>query len=187
MAKPDVNFWSYADKEDFTIPPGTRFDPRSLNLDPQSYDDVLKFSHAKRVVAKGIYVAGGRENAVDMNRGCESILIADSTIVGGDQAGMVIKGASRGIVLEDVMFIPSPKSWCDILIGDWSDQSTELSTTIILTRCQRHDGRPLRVVVGRATMPIIAGGNARVHYPLSYALKAYWWAKFAAVRTGIVK
>jgi hypothetical protein len=187
MSAKDTNYRSYADLEDVRIPDYTRFDPTDEGLDPRDYADVLKFSHAERVAGVNLTVVGGKENAIDMNRRCRDIFLSDVTLCGGDQSSVVIKGATENVILRRFTYFVSKKAWCEVLIGDWSDQSTEPSRNIVLDDHYRKDGKPVRVVVGRAEWPYVVGGNVRICYVKSYALKAYFWAKYFAVRLGIVK
>lgn len=172
----DRNYYSYADVSNVVIPRNEIFAPEN----PLEYDDILKFSNAKNIVGDGIVVKGGKENCIDMNRTCEGITLVNVTLVGGNQAAIVIKGGSRNIGFENVKITPSPTAWCDILIGDWSDQSNERSTQIYLGNVTRTDDQPVRVVVGRAEKPTIHEGNCKIMTAESLGLKTYWWAKFIA-------
>jgi hypothetical protein len=176
MSRPDRNYKSYADVFGVTIQ-DARFDPAEAGLDPQAFDDTLKFSNASEVHAENIFVRGGRENAVDMNRGCHDIAIQTSTLVGGNQCAIVIKGGSHDIALGDVMIREAVGRY-DIELGGWSDQSFEKTRRILLHDVRRDDGKPVRVAVGHAEKPDIEGGNVKILFFESLALKAFWWGKF---------
>ena len=147
---PDTNYVSYADIEDLRLE-GEQYVP----ICPQYFDDTLKFSHVRNARVKGIYVLGGRENAVDINRMCRDICIEDSTLKGGDQATVVVKGGSESIIFDRVIHVPSPKAWCEFLLGDWSDQSTAKTRGVVIINNRTNTDQPVRVVVGRADWPEI--------------------------------
>lgn len=178
----DHNFYSYCDVSDLEIPDGTIFMPPIS----QEYDDVLKFSNAHRITGHDITVYGGRENAIDFNRTCSDIRLSALRLIGGDQSAIVIKGGTTRIDLSDVLITPSKRAWCDILIGDWSDQSYARTTEITLTDVRRTDGLPVRVVVGRATVPWFIGGNCRVQRIESAGAKIYWWGKYCLRKLHLV-
>jgi len=124
---PDTNYVSYADLEDLRLE-GARFEAP----EPLLYDDTLKFSHVRNARVKRVYVVGGRENAIDLNRMCRDICIEDSTLKGGDQATVVVKGGSESVIFDRVIHVPSPKAWCEFLIGDWSDQSNAKTRGVVV-------------------------------------------------------
>ncbi|WP_404422916.1 hypothetical protein [Nibricoccus sp. IMCC34717] len=131
------------------------------------WDDVLKFSRAKYRIRGTVKAYGGLENACDINNNSEVIVEDGATLIliGGDQAGLVVKGNSilRTEGSGRVVFIPNDQSRCDILKDDWSDQSQHSST--IEGNFERADGKALRMVWGRGSRPKILGGRA----------KAIWW------------
>lgn len=163
----DHNYKSFSGLEGFTV----------INIevspeDPRGFDDTLKLSACSHFEFDGGRVAGGRENAVDVNNRCAQGLFNHLRLVGGDQASIVVKGGSKGIVFADCVLEPSPKSWCDVLIDDWSDQSQD-SSTVLLKNLTRADGRPVRVVAGRGVWPSIIGGNVRCCRIYSLCLRCY--------------
>lgn len=180
MTRPDRNYLSIADV-DGKIIHDLRIDPSHEGHNPLDFDDILKFSHARNVQAQRLFVAGGRENAIDLNRGCENVVVENTLLEAGRQASVVIKGGCRNITLRHVA-ITNVTGWCDVLIGDWSDQSWEKTTEVHLLHVSRNDGQPVRVVVGHADWPEVMGGNVRILRRPSYALKCYWWAKYLWVR-----
>lgn len=180
MTKPDHNYRSISDVDGYVLN-AERIDPRQEDMSPRSFDDVLKFSHARNIFARGLWVAGGRENAIDMNRACQNIQIEDSSLECGNQCAIAIKGGSMDITLRRVLLIAA-RGVYDIEIGGWSDQSYAPTTGIRLVDVQRSDGQPVRVVVGRGDWPTVVGGNVKILRFKSYLLKAFWWAKFIVVR-----
>jgi hypothetical protein len=175
MSAPDVNFRSVADVAGFALH-DERIDPAVLGLDPQDYADTLKFSHARHGSAARLVVVGGRENAVDFNRGCAQVRLEDCLLVGGGQCAVVIKGGSSDITLARVA-LAEVRGDYEIELGGWSDQSTAPTVRVTLQEVTRRDGRPVRVVVGRAERPTVSGCRVEILFWRSVALKAYWWAK----------
>lgn len=178
----DHNYFSYCDVSDVEIPEGSTFQPPVSG----EYDDVLKFSNAHRIKGRYLTVYGGRENCIDFNRTCADIELTGVRLINGDQAAIVIKGGTKRITLSDVLITPSRKAWCDVLIGDWSDQSNDLTTDITLNNVCRTDGKPVRVVVGRGIDPTIIGGNCRIQKRMSFGAKIYWWSKYCLRKLHIV-
>lgn len=180
MSDVDINYRSISDVTGYELH-DERIDPEQDGRPRKEFADVLKFSCARDVQAKRLYVVGGHENAVDMNRHCARIEMEDCVLEGGDQAAIVIKGGSKDITLRRVSLV-AVKGWCDVLLGDWSDQSYDVTTGVRLIDVSRRDGKPVRVVCGRAEVPTIVGGNVRVLRWASLCVKTYWWAKYIAVR-----
>ena len=143
---------------------------------PSEYDDVLKLSAATNCSVLGCHVRGGRENAIDMNRGCKNILVQDAVLVGGDHCSLVIKGGCEDITIESVLISPGGGSY-DIELGGWSDQSRKKTRRVVLRHVMRTDGQSVRVVVGNAEKPIVEGGNVRIMGLWSLGLKLYVFFK----------
>lgn len=182
MKDTDRNFLSVADVDGRTLE-DLRIDPESEGQRRDEFDDILKFSHARNVVARRLWVAGGTENAIDMNRECRAIRVEDSTLISGRQCAIVIKGGSEAIAFTRVKIAPAePDTAYDIEIGGWSDQSMERTRNVTLQEVTRWDGKAVRVVVGHADRPVIIGGRCRVLFWRSLALKTFWLARYWARR-----
>ena len=180
MKDTDRNYYSVADCSGRTLE-RLDLDPAAEGEDAAAFDDILKFSHATRIRASKLRVAGGTENAVDMNRECRDILLENSHLMSGDVCAVVIKGGSEGITLSHVSIGPGRKPTAyDIELGGWSDQSMAPTRRVILEEVWRIDGEPVRVVVGRAERPTVYGGKVRVLFWRSLALKAFWTVRFLA-------
>lgn len=142
----------------------------------EGYTDALKFSHAERCLVERCDITGGSEDCIDMNRMCRDITISDSILrVNGHQA-ITIKGGSAGIHLKDLL-IHGEGKYAEIELGNWSDQSMAKTTGVLIENCSRSDGRPVRVVVGRADNPTIIGGNCVINRKWSILVKLYCWLK----------
>lgn len=178
ISSADINYSSLADVSD------VRLD--NLAIDPAAdpahsaagYDDLLKLSNAKRVQIHGLTVRGGsqRENAIDLNRTCEDVVIDGAALEAGSQNAITIKGGCRRITLRNIVIVRAG-GHCDIELGNWSDQSFAPVTEVRLENVTRADGKPVRLRVVQASMPTIVGGNVRYLRLESLLLKAYWLAK----------
>lgn len=178
MPDRDINFHSVADV-DGRIIECVRFDAAEEGGNPRDFDDTLKFSHARNIIARKIWVRGGKENAIDMNRECAAIRVEDAMLFGGDQCAVVIKGGSQDITLSRVTIaLVEPASACDIELGGWSDQSTAMTRRVTLNEVRRLDGCPVRIVLGHAERPLILGGNCRILFWRSVGMKVFWLARW---------
>ena len=124
-----------------------------------AYDDILKCSCLKRSAFRNCHSTGGEENALDCNRFCQDLLFNGCIFSGGKQAAIVIKGCCERIIFTDCLLSRTTKSWCDVLIDDWSDQSRQPSREIDLRGLRRGDGAKVRIVVGRGWGRILPSYN----------------------------
>lgn len=172
----DVNYKSYADctglqLQDLVV------DPSTEGLDASLYDDLFKLSHVTGAQVTGLTVRGqGKqlENAIDMNRVCTDIVIENARLEAGLENAITIKGGCKNVTLRNIT-IERAGGHCDIELGNWSDQSPDPVTGVHLINVARADGQPVRVRVGHADRPTIEGGNVKILFWASLALKAYWW------------
>lgn len=142
--------------------------------------DVLKFSKANANILGECSAAGGKENACDANNESDVAIQGRLALLGGDQAGLVVKGRSKFRTFNGfVTFTPSALSKTDVLADDWSDQSQKASD--IEMAATRTDNQPVRVVFGRWRRPKIHGPS-KVVWGWTIGLHAYNIAK-GLVRT----
>lgn len=178
MSKPDVNFRSYANEQGIELNDQV-IDPRVSDIDSSLYDDIFKLSRCKSVTLIGCKIRGGgmnREDGVDINNECGHIAFHACDVEAGAKYAFTIKGGSYVVVLSDVV-ITRPGKYVDIDLGNWSDQSCKKTDAVILSSVTRSDGKPVRVRVGHAQMPVIKGGNIKILRTQSILLKAYVYAK----------
>lgn len=167
MTKPDNNYISIADVTGKTLK-NCIISPSADGLDPAEYDDILKFSHAINCGVESSNVTGdglNQENAIDMNRLCENIVVKDCLLVSGKQNAITIKGGCHNIQIADVRIMPGEGN-CDIDLGNYSDQCQCPVTDVTLTNVTRTDGKPVRVRVINADEPTVVGGNVKVYRPI---------------------
>lgn len=163
----DYNYRSYSDCQDVLIENETIKPENCLE-----YDDILKFSKAEYVVVKNSQIWGGKEDCVDMNRYCKDICIKDTTLFPRGKYGVTIKGGSNRITLKNINFYWHG-SEVDIDIGNWSDQSDELTRGVRLVNIQAADDRPVKVRVLWGEVPEVIGGNVVVRKIPTILVKAY--------------
>jgi polygalacturonase len=165
----DINYCSISDKDgvevsDLTLP--------SKGVNPLDYSDTLKLSKATNVLVKNCYIVGGKEDCVDMNRYCESITIQDTKVRSNGRYCFTIKGGSKNITLKNIV-IEQKGSEVDIDIGNWSDQSSDLTTNIILDNVSCLNGDTVNVRVLWGDKPIVIGGNVKVKVVPKILVKIY--------------
>lgn len=170
----DKNYYSIADESGVELV-GKTLDPRADGIDPSLFDDILKISHSNNVTISSVIVdAGGmqRENAIDMNRECRTVLVQNCKLVSGMQNAITIKGGCEQIIIENVEMVPG-RGHADIELGNWSDQSQKRTTKVTLINVRRTDGKPVRLTVGNADYPAIHGSNIEYQWARSWLVKAY--------------
>ncbi|HWA07923.1 MAG TPA: hypothetical protein VG838_00500 [Opitutaceae bacterium] len=180
MSDTDKNYKAWADLVGLVLTDLT-VDPREEGLNPADFDDLFKLSHAEQVKVTGLTVRGGglqKENCIDMNRLCRDVEIINARLEAGQQNAITIKGGCRDIHLSAIT-IERAGGHCDIELGNWSDQSWDPVTGVVLTNVCRADGKPVRVRVGHADAPVIVGGNVKILFWGSLYLKTYWNLKWA--------
>jgi len=154
----DKNYYSIADQNDVLI--GNTIFP-SGEVNPLDYSDIVKLSHATNITIKDCTIHGGREDCIDMNRDCDNILIENSFLESNGNYCMTIKGGTKNVTIKNVTITSHGKE-TDIDLGNWSDQSSELTTNITLENVVSEDGLPVRVRVLWADKPTVIGGNVKV-------------------------
>lgn len=170
----DRNYESHADVVGLRMA-GRHIAPSS----PSEYDDVLKISHCTDARVEDCVInpdGGNREDGVDIMRGCHTVTFRRCQVGAGAKYGFTIKGGCEHILLEDVVISRPGGGWerVDIDIGNYSHTCPHAYTSAVtLDNVRRSDGRPVRVRVGFADRPTVLGGNIKVLFWQSLALKAY--------------
>lgn len=172
----DINHRSYADIGNI------RIDSETLSPPDDTYADTLKLSHAASVDVVGCHIYGGTEDCIDMNRECRDVKILDCDLIPGGKYAVTIKGGSRGILLRNVV-LHAHGSETDIDIGNWSDQSKELTKGVALDNVTMADGSPVRCRVLWGEAPTVVGGNVKV----TVVPRVLVWAWRVLRRLNIVK
>lgn len=152
----DNNYYSIADQTNVEV---VAFANPS---NPLLYDDILKLSKATVIHIHESVIQGGKEDAIDMNRNCEDVIVEDVEVHPNGSYGMTIKGGTKRVTLRNVMFTGRAKSY-EIDLGNWSDQDkTHKTTEVTLDNVFHVDGNPVRVRVLYADAPTVLGGNVKV-------------------------
>ena len=152
--------------EVFVLPTNNEFLPPSAS----TYSDILKFSNQQNYVLENAKVAQGKEDSVDINNNCSNIILSgEFGIGGGGTQVMTIKGHSTNIN------IVGTSHGNRIEIGNWSDQSYDVSENITLN-INSVNGKPIMVAVGRATN-IKLLGDCKKDLMRGILISAYWWIK----------
>lgn len=169
----DKNYYSIADQDSVNV-----IDQSfpSSGVNPLDYSDILKLSKATNVVIRGCYIVGGKEDCIDMNRYCENILVENTTVHSSGLYCFTIKGGTKNVTLRNVVINKHGKEM-DIDLGNWSDQSKDLTTNITLENVTSSDGKPVRVRVLWAKKPTVIGGNVKVTVIPKCLYSIYRWLR----------
>ena len=166
-SKPDRNYESHADVdgviiENRLIPPQEEEEEGSLY-----YSDSLKLSKATDVLVSSCSITGGSEDCIDMNRYCSDITVSDCILKPRGKYGITIKGGTTRVTLKNLLFMTHGKE-TDIDLGNWSDQSAEPVTAVVLENITALDGKPVRVRLlwaNKDTIKVVGGNVKLIVYP----------------------
>lgn len=163
--------------------------PESLDpLTPSQFDAIFKSSGSNDLSYSFTHVDSGTECCADFNNLSRNVSVFAKTWgVPGlcTQRLIKIKGGSSGCSVGG--FVQGYVWWgAAISLGEWSDQSTEPCRGNRLSGLTCEPGRKLKVAVGRSEWPTKSelGDYCEVSIFWSLCEKAYWWGKFALVRSG---
>lgn len=170
MSTPDKNYRSYADAVRIRVEDEVIYPP------DHTYADALKLSNVSNAEIKGCHIYGGKEDCIDINRGCQLISISKCDLIPAGKYAVTIKGGSRVVCLSDVI-IHDHGAETDIDIGNWSDQSAELTTGVYLNNVTMVDGSPVRCRVLWGEAPTVAGGNVKVTVVPRVLVWAWRWLR----------
>lgn len=173
-----------SDRNYYQLPESDRdydgLDCNPPSIDPERYDDLLKISGKRNVTVRFFKAEGDGyhfEDGVDLNRECADVVLMDGRVGAGRKGvAVTIKGGSCDTQLVRLI-VTRPGRYCDIEIGNWSDQSWKSCDGTIIEDCLRSDGQPVRVAWGRGARPKITGGHVKIVWWWTIALHAYVYAK----------
>lgn len=165
----DKNYYSIADQSDVIIG-GAVFPNGEVN--PLDYSDIVKLSNASNITLKDCTIHGGKEDCIDMNRNCNSVIIENTFLESNGNYCITIKGGTKNVTIKNVTITNHGKE-TDIDLGNWSDQSSELTTNITLDNVVSEDGFPVKVRVLWADKPTVIGGNVKVTVIPKCLVKVY--------------
>lgn len=153
---------------------------------PQDWDAILKVSRTPSLRLARLQVQQGRENALDCNNRCSDCVLDGDWGVGGGLGDQVIttKGGCQRMTYSGTVHSEGRNG--HIVCGQWSDQSHDLSTDIDYSQLRHVTGKPLTFVLVRCARVKLPPGG-KVLWVRSLLNRAYWWAKFAAVKLGLFR
>lgn len=131
------------------------------------WSDTLKASNVSLANVIDCTIAGGMEDAMDINRVSTFIKLQNCKLQSGGLYCMTIKGGSYEIELTDVVILLHG-SEVDIDLGNFTEANQDKTTRITLRNVTSTDGKPVIVRVINADRPTVIGGNVKVIVP--------WWA-----------
>jgi hypothetical protein len=132
MAKKDVNLYNMTNNETLV----------NASLDGSvGYDDALKLSNVNNCKVINCHIIGGREDAIDINRGGNH-LIEGCILSSRGNFVMTIKGGAKNITIRNCTIVQQGKE-VDIDLGNWSDQSQEITRYITIDNCKTAELTPL--------------------------------------------
>ena len=173
----DINWRSYyGDKPDTAL----FFNP----IDPENYDDIMKFSNCTNVVVDNKTIIPGRENCVDAVRGSNYLWNLCHMISGAGVATMTIKGAIDGWTLRSC-YIGEAKSRTDMEIGQFDNYwhpGRKPTRNGLIEDCESFTLAPIRVVVWDSEIPKIVNSNVRI-----FKIPAIVWFPYFTLRWIMVK
>lgn len=164
---------------------------------PKDWDSILKCSGRRNEKLMAVTVAQGKENSLDINNESENLDFSGfwGHIGTEGQQVITIKGGSRHIRLAGPVY--SRGTDCDIELGCHSDQSFRPSFDLNLSGLYGGRGQKLTVKIARIKdfWKTWLGMKTSIQLPedtkilriKSLGEYVYWWAKFAAVKIGILK
>ena len=171
MSKPDNNWRSYANVS------GVQIIAEEIKA-PDDFvgSDTIHFSNVQGANVAYSIIYGLKEDCIDIQNKTRDVIVQKCDLYPTGQYGLTIKGGSSNIELSDNTFF-SHGSVYDIDLGNWSDQSMDKTTGVILRNLTAHDGKPVRVRVLWADRPIVVGGNVKVTVYPKIVVMAYRWLR----------
>jgi hypothetical protein len=156
----DYNLESYANQSNFTVS-GPRIIDGSAGVwgslpdgtqTLQRVSDSLKFSNCKDWVAENLTIIGGKEDAIDINRGANGT-IRNCVLDSRGLFLITVKGGFQNLLIKDCQVVSSG-SETGIDIGNYSQQGKWAKTGLVTIDGLRANGTiEVRVLWGK--MPIV--------------------------------
>lgn len=142
-----------------------------------SYDAILKLSDGlTNVTLASVSVSQGHEDSLNLNDAVSNILMSGDFAINGAPGLRVItiKGGCSNVKISGT--IHQHGTVADVILGDWSDQNTSVSSQIDLSGLTTWDGSPIILIISHATGVMMPkNGKSPLLQCLLY--KGYWWFK----------
>ena len=148
----DVNWRSYVGPQDngYTI---TSEDWQAPS-DPMQWDDLFKCSNLSNFTASGLVIPASREDSIDCVRG--NAYSFQSCVI---QGSVTVKGAIYGLKLLNCVISGT------VELGQYDNYWTKgraPTRNVSLVNCCSPDGKPIRVKLWDAEMPVVQNTNVKV-------------------------
>jgi hypothetical protein len=121
---------------------------------PKEYDDLFKCSNVEGLTARGLTIPASREDSIDCVRG-SNYLIQSCTI----QGSTTVKGAIDGLKLKNCVLSGT------VELGQYDNywsRGRAPTRNVSLLNCCSPDGKPIRVKLWDAEMPVVQNSNLKV-------------------------
>jgi hypothetical protein len=144
---------------------------------PAQYSAIFKCDKLNDTTFAEVRAAQGNEDSLNLNNVCLNVRISGDFSTQGPPGLRVItiKGGCHSITVSGTLHGHGTSE--DIKIGDWSDQSTDVSSTIDLTGLHEADGSKIKVVIGHAS-GVLLNSDEVIDQVTSDTLVAYWQLKY---------
>jgi hypothetical protein len=120
---------------------------------------------------------GNREDGIDIMRN-SFVSLQNCQIGAGKKYAVTVKGGSAAVIGDCVILRHGGFEGVDIDIGNFSHTVPNLKTgVVVLSGVTALDGKPVTVRVGWSEKPIVVGGNVKILFWQSLALKVYVFVK----------
>ncbi len=149
------SFYETSSDQSFSYP--TMGEPKQ----PDWADTIKITSQCQNMVLHAEQVYGGQEDCVDINNRSQSVTVMAGEWIPQGKYLATIKGGAKSASLAGR--VVSHGSEVDVDLGNWSDQSQEITGTTILD-LQPTDGKPITVRVLHAVKPYFVASSGPYRY-----------------------
>jgi hypothetical protein len=139
------------------------------------YSDAVHFSYATGWTVHADSIIGGKEDCIDINNRSMAVNVSVNKLYSNGEYVCTIKGGSRGITISGTIYAHGKT--VDVDLGNWSDQSHDVTRGVILDLVTV-DGSPVTYRVLNADKPTFAPGSGP--YQSTFVLPPWlvgpvWW------------
>ena len=132
-------------------------------LDPENYDDIMKFSDCSDAVAISKRIRAGRENCIDAVRGHNYLFVDCHLEHGAGVSAVTIKGAINGWKFKECTIGHGKQT--DIELGQFDNYwypGRPATTNGIIDTCRSNDDKPIKVTCWNADKPYVVASNVKI-------------------------
>jgi hypothetical protein len=156
----DINYESHVTETGTVIE--NRIIPTSVEGDPLSFSDILKFSNCTDITVDKCEIQGGKEDCIDAVRG--SNYTFKNTDLYPVYNGITLKGSIDGVTIDNVEF-KTHGSDCDIELGQFDNYwyiGRPPTRNVIIHNVNSDDGVPVKVKLWDAVTPVVIDSNVKI-------------------------